>query len=105
VFQPLLQFQQGVAATQLQFPQGVSVAEVARHTSINDCFIVYRNETLGQTLVYDMSAWVSVHPGGPGPIQNFCGRADGGFSEAYDDQHEDQDIAASNARLLGQLAA
>lgn len=79
---------------------GITAAEVGKHATAADCYIVYKNS------VYDMSAWVSSgHPGKAGPIQGFCGKADGGFASAFDAKHAGKDIAVSNAKNLGALAA
>jgi cytochrome b involved in lipid metabolism/uncharacterized membrane protein len=46
---------------------GPTMAEVARHNSRTDCWSVVEGK------VYDLSAWISQHPGGQGVIAGMCG--------------------------------
>jgi cytochrome b involved in lipid metabolism len=54
------------------------LAEVARHNSISDCYSVVDG------IVYDLTDYVSKHPGGKSKILSICGR-DG--TRAFDNQH------------------
>lgn len=46
---------------------GLTMAEVAKHNSRTSCWSVVEGK------VYDLTAWVSEHPGGPGTITGMCG--------------------------------
>lgn len=46
---------------------GPTLAEVARHSSPQDCWSVVDGT------VYDLTRWVAQHPGGPGTIGGMCG--------------------------------
>lgn len=48
--------------------QGVALSEVARHKSRDDCWVVICGK------VYDLSAFISIHPGGPNSILSWAGR-------------------------------
>lgn len=57
---------------------GYTMAVVRRHNSAKSCWSVISGE------VYDLTAWINAHPGGPGVIQALCG-IDG--TQAFDNQH------------------
>ena len=57
-----------------------TIAQVATHTTSNDCWTTINGG------VYNLTAWVSKHPGGEGPILSICGK-DG--SSAFNGQHGD----------------
>lgn len=44
-----------------------SMSDIQAHNSQSDCW-----STIGGD-VYDLTSWVSRHPGGPGPIMGLCG--------------------------------
>lgn len=46
---------------------GYTLAEVAEHSSRTDCWSAVDGA------VYDLTAWISQHPGGPGTIAGMCG--------------------------------
>jgi len=51
-------------------PDSVTMAEITKHNSRNDCYLVINNK------VYDVSAYISggYHPGGSRIIISYCGR-------------------------------
>lgn len=76
---------------------GYTMAQVKTHNSSSSCWVAIKGE------VYDLTAWISQHPGGPQRIENLCG-TDG--TAAFTEQHNTQ--AEPNERLatfkLGPLA-
>ncbi len=46
---------------------GLTMAAVATHNSASSCWTVIDKN------VYDLTAWISVHPGGATPIKGLCG--------------------------------
>lgn len=46
---------------------GITMEQVAAHASASDCWSVV------QGTVYDLTTWISQHPGGAGPIESMCG--------------------------------
>lgn len=46
----------------------LTAAEVAKHSSANDCWLIINNK------VYDVTNFLSIHPGGSGTIIPFCGQ-------------------------------
>ena len=45
----------------------ITVAAVAGHNSANDCWAIVNGS------IYDLTQWISAHPGGSGPIESICG--------------------------------
>lgn len=43
------------------------MADVPAHSTPGSCWAVVSGN------VYDLTTWISRHPGGPGPIQGLCG--------------------------------
>jgi len=46
----------------------LNMAEIAKHNSASDCWLLINNK------VYDVTAAISSHPGGAGPILAHCGQ-------------------------------
>lgn len=75
------------AATQAPKPATVpspgiyTMAQVETHASGSSCWTVVNGN------VYDVTAWISKHPGGRGAIMGMCGRD---ASAAFDGQHGGQ---------------
>jgi cytochrome b involved in lipid metabolism len=72
-------------------------AEIAKHNSANDCWIIVSNQ------VYNVTSYIPVHPGGPGRIIPYCG---GDATVAFQTkggqgQHSAQADAALAQLLLG----
>jgi cytochrome b involved in lipid metabolism len=67
----------------------ISRATVARHASARSCWTVVNGT------VYDLTGWVSRHPGGRGAVLSMCGR-DG--SAAFNAQHGSAGAASSSLR-------
>lgn len=59
-------------------PTSYSRAQVATHNSSSSCWTIVNRG------VYDLTAWISGHPGGSGAILSICGK-DG--SEDFNEQH------------------
>ena len=79
--------------------KGLTAADVSKHASVSDCYIVYKSN------VYDMSAWVSSgHPEGPTPIVSYCGKTDGGYATAFEKEHPGKGVTSKSAKNLGKLA-
>ena len=66
----------------------ISMATVKTHASASSCWAVVNGN------VYDLTKWISEHPGGPGVIKAICGK-DG--SRSFNNQHRGQ--ANANAAL------
>lgn len=77
-------------------PASFTMDQVAAHNTENDCWSAINNE------VYDLSSWVSRHPGGPETIIRLCG-SDG--SGAFNRRHGRSASAQAALVLLkiGQL--
>jgi len=73
------------------------IADVAKHGSANDCWSVVSGK------VYNLTNWVSTHPGGPGVITAMCGK-DG--TAMYTGKHGSSTSAgaALNSMQIGVLA-
>ena len=69
----------------------VSVSELAKHSSETDCWVVYQGK------VYDLTSWLTKHPGGVGAISSYCGTQ--GFESAFINKHGN-----SKASLFLQVA-
>jgi cytochrome b involved in lipid metabolism len=78
---PLTPTPEPVATTTIPNPQGISLAEVAKHNSANSCYTAVNGS------VNDVTTWISQHPGGSQAILRLCG-TDG--SSAFTDQHGGQ---------------
>lgn len=49
-------------------PTGITMAQVATHSTASDCWTVIRGE------IYNLTSWISQHPGGQAAILQLCGR-------------------------------
>ncbi|MGV1003359.1 MAG: cytochrome b5 domain-containing protein [Candidatus Nanopelagicales bacterium] len=67
-----------------------SMDDVAAHASQTDCWAAIGGK------VYDLTKWISQHPGGPDKIIPLCGTD---ATSAFTGQHDSQ--AAPNGRLEG----
>jgi len=59
----------------------ITMADVAKHASATDCWSAVSGN------VYDLTSWISQHPGGSGPIVGMCGK-DG--TAGFEGQHAGQ---------------
>ncbi|HEV7449093.1 MAG TPA: cytochrome b5-like heme/steroid binding domain-containing protein [Candidatus Paceibacterota bacterium] len=66
------------APTPVPAPSGYTLAQVSAHNSSASCW------TAINAKVYDVTSWISQHPGGAGAILSLCGK-DG--SAAFNGQH------------------
>lgn len=65
---------------------GITMAQVKQHNSASSCYTAINGD------VYDVTSWISQHPGGAQAILSLCG-TDG--SAAFDAQHGGQRRPAS----------
>jgi cytochrome b involved in lipid metabolism len=61
--------------------QGISASELAMHGSEADCWVLYSGN------VYDVTAYLEQHAGGPGSIIPYCGKSDSSFADAFEGKH------------------
>ena len=59
----------------------ITVETVAKHATSGDCWSIVNGN------VYDLTQWISVHPGGTGPIESMCGVD---ATTAFTNQHNGQ---------------
>lgn len=64
----------------------LSREELAAHNAAGDCWIAYG------TTVYDVTEWLTRHPGGSAAIAQYCGTADE-FTAAFEGQHGERQQA------------
>lgn len=62
-------------------PKAYSATEVASHDSRSSCWTIVNGN------VYDLTSWISKHPGGSGAILGMCGSD---ASDAFNEQHGGQ---------------
>ncbi len=75
-----------------------TLAQVATHNSSTDCWII-----LNKTEVYNVTAFLSLHPAGPGPITPYCGKdATAAFNGV---NHSSGAVAEEATYLVGNLVA
>jgi hypothetical protein len=90
----MLTFSISVAA---QLPN-YTLAQVATHNSSTDCWII-----LNKTEVYNVTAFLSLHPAGPGPITPYCGKdATAAFNGV---NHSSGAVSEEATYLVGNLVA
>ena len=90
----MLTFSISVAA---QLPN-YTLAQVATHNSSTDCWII-----LNKTEVYNVTAFLSLHPAGPGPITPYCGKdATAAFNAIG---HSSGAVSEEATYLVGNLVA
>ena len=73
----------------------VSVSELAQHSSETDCWVVYQEK------VYDLTSWLTKHPGGVGAISSYCGTQ--GFEQTFINKHGNSkaSLFLNVAKLMG----
>ncbi len=69
------------AASSAAASGAITMADVAKHASSSDCWAAISGN------VYDLTKWISQHPGGSGPIVGMCGK-DG--TAGFEGQHAGQ---------------
>jgi len=90
----ILTFSISVAA---QLPN-YTLAQVATHNSSTDCWII-----LNKTEVYNVTAFLSIHPAGAGPITPYCGKdATAAFNAVG---HSSGAVSEEATYLVGNLVA
>jgi len=73
-------------------------ADVAKHNTSTDCWII-----LNSNEVYNVTAFLSIHPAGPGPITPFCGAdATAAFNGV---NHSSSAVSMEATYLIGNLVA
>jgi len=60
-------------------PSGISLEELSKHDSETDCWVVYQGK------VYDLTSWLTKHPGGVKTILPHCGTQN--FEAAFKAKH------------------
>ena len=77
---------------------GIGVAEVQKHNTVKDCWTVVNSN------VYDLTSYISSHPGGASVLTAICGK-DG--TKAFSGQHagEKKPAADLSSLLVGPLSA
>ncbi|MBO3142526.1 cytochrome b5 domain-containing protein [Dermatophilus congolensis] len=74
----------------------ITVAQVKQHSTSSSCWASINNK------VYDLTAWISRHPGGPGRIKSLCGTdATAKFSEKHGQERDPNQVLAKY--LIGAL--
>lgn len=79
---------------------GITTLELAKHNSAQDCWIVYGGK------VFDVTMFLSLHPGGPAPIARFCGIGDSSFATAFEKKHHMkyvEDLGTQAGVTVGEL--
>jgi cytochrome b involved in lipid metabolism len=61
-------------------PSGISLSDLSSHKSQNDCWVAYQGK------VYDVTAFLPLHPGGPAAILKYCGTASE-FETGFTNKH------------------
>lgn len=90
----MLTFSISVAA---QLPN-YTLAQVAAHNSSTDCWMI-----LNKTEVYNVTAFLSLHPAGPGPMTPYCGKdATAAFNGVG---HSSGAVSQEATYLVGNLVA
>lgn len=59
---------------------GMTATELSTHNNANDCWVAYHGT------VYDLTEWLTKHPGGSFAISPYCGTSQE-FAEAFNRQH------------------
>lgn len=79
-------------------PSGYTMATVAKHANASSCWSAINGK------VYDLTAWINQHPGGPDTILSLCGT---NGSAAFNAQHGGQRRPANEMAsfLLGTLSS
>lgn len=65
----------------------ITLAVVNQHSTADDCWSAISGS------VYDLTQWISAHPGGSGPIESICGID---ATQAFSDQHDGQGKPETN---------
>ena len=63
----------------LEIDSGITMDDLLLHSTAVDCWVVYEGK------VYDVTDYISVHPGGPNAIAKYCGTT--GFQEGFIKKH------------------
>ena len=73
-----------------------TISDVAKHATAESCWSIVNNE------VYDLTTWISKHPGGSEAILSICGKD---ASSAFNDQHGGQKRPANELAgfIIGDL--
>jgi cytochrome b involved in lipid metabolism len=87
------------AETAAKVPESTfTLAEVAQHATAEDCWSAVNDN------VYDLTRWISEHPGGSGPIESMCGvDATTPFNNQHNSQTEPEaELASFKIGILSQ---
>ncbi|XKT75200.1 MAG: cytochrome b5 domain-containing protein [Patescibacteria group bacterium UBA2103] len=80
------------------FAPMISEEDLAMHNSADDCWIAYKGT------VYDVTDWLSKHPGGSAAIAQYCGTSEE-FTKAFEGQHgeKQQNLLPEVGNFVGTL--
>ncbi len=76
---------------------GITLEELSKHNSKIDCWVIYQNK------VYDLTLWLTKHPGGVDAILPYCGTQE--FEDAFKEQHGNSKASLffNVAKLIGDI--
>jgi cytochrome b involved in lipid metabolism len=63
-----------------QKPTGLTLTDLSKHNTENDCWVAYQGK------VYDVTAFLPLHPGGAAAIVKYCGTASE-FETGFTNKH------------------
>lgn len=80
------------------FAPMISQEELATHNSADDCWIAYQGS------VFDVTDWLTKHPGGSAAIAQYCGTSEE-FEQALNRQHgeKQQNMLPEVGQFMGTL--
>lgn len=64
----------GITVSPIQSGTTLSVTEISKHNSVQDCWVIISNN------VYDVTSYINLHPGGASRISSYCG---GDMTQAF----------------------
>ena len=72
---------EGAVDPEVAAESAITVDDVAEHATSDDCWSIINGD------IYDLTGWISEHPGGSGPIESICGLD---ATQAFSNQHGGQ---------------
>jgi cytochrome b involved in lipid metabolism len=78
--------------------KGVTNEELKTHNDKNSCWVAY------QGIVYDVTDWLKIHPGGMSSIETYCGTSDE-FTQAFNNKHgtSKDNVLKAKGKTVGQM--
>ena len=88
---------EGAVDPEVAAESAITVDDVAEHATSDDCWSIINGD------IYDLTGWISEHPGGSGPIESICGLdATQVFSNQHGGQSEpESELAGFKIGILG----